>query len=68
MRDLRRLEDTEKEAFKSYWRELYIGAFTTSFDDLNHMLNSPLMKILVEIEDALMNAICSPDIGYHTHG
>ena len=62
MRDLRGVEGTDEESIKAYWREHYIGAFTSIIQDLQDRLDSPLIKVFVEIEEVLINAICAPDI------
>ena len=61
-RALREVEGTEDKTIRAYRRELYIGAFTTILEDLKDIMDPPLIKVFVEIEDTLMNAICAPDI------
>ena len=60
--DLRGVEGTDEESIKAYWREYYIGAFTSIIQDLQDRLDSPLINVFVEIEEVLINAICAPDI------
>ena len=52
--------ETEDEAIESYWNEHYVGAFQTILDDLNDRIDSPLIKVFVEIEEVLLNSINSP--------
>ena len=60
MRVLRGVVETEDEAIESYWNEHYVGAFQTILDDLNDRIDSPLIKVFVEIEEVLLNSINSP--------
>ena len=60
MRVMRGVVETEEEAIESYWNEHYVGAFQTILDDLNDRIDSPLIKVFVEIEQVLLNSINSP--------
>jgi len=59
IRVLRQVHDTEEEAVKAYWYDHYVGTFETIVEDLRDRLNSPLIKVFVEIENLLLNSINS---------
>ena len=59
---LRQVNDSEDDAKKAYWKELYVGGFDTLLDDLKDRMYSPLIRVFVEIENVLLNSINSPMI------
>ena len=59
---LSQVNDTYADVVKAYWKEHYVEAFDTIINDLKDRLDSPLIKVFVEIENVLMNAINSPEI------
>ena len=59
---LNQVNDTYADVVKAYWKEHYVEAFDTIINDLRDRLDSPLIKVFVEIENVLMNAINSPEI------
>lgn len=52
-------DEDEFAASKAYWKEFYISAFDSIIDNLRKRLDSEMLKLLLEIENILVNLIDS---------
>jgi hypothetical protein len=54
-------DEDEFAASKAYWKEFYISAFDSIIDNLKKRLDSEMLKLILEIENILVDLIDSPN-------